>query len=188
MKTALFFSPSHIQITAGQDVSLASLDSVCCVSLHLSLVPGAREGVYYKWMFNVCLEELLVWLGFSGYGALETAAHGEGPRWALSGRREPFLRLAAVFSEGFLVLLLGSSFGRGELGEGVMPMILVDLLRRWLNPVTGVCGLSASGRDGTMARHARVRAGRCGSRSKEVPSKKSSWWAKCFLRLSSSWG
>lgn len=169
-------------------MSLASLDSVCCVSLHLSLVPGAREGVYYRWMFNVCLEELLVWLGFSGYGALETAAHGEGPRWALLGRREPFLRLAAVFSEGFLVLPPGGSFGRGELGEEVTPMVLVDLLHRWLNPTTGVCGLSASGGDGTMARDARVRAGRCGSRSKEVPSKKSSWWAKCFLRLSSSWG
>lgn len=173
-------------------MSLASLDSVCCVSLRLSLVPGAQEGVYYKSMFNVCLEELLVWLGFSGCNALETTAHGEGPCWALSGHREMLLHLVAVFSEAFLVLLVGSSFGRGELGQ-MIPIILFDLLHCQLIPGTGVCWLSVSCGDRTVEGDPWltwpwVRAGQRGSCSKEVLRKKNSWWAKCFLHLPSSWG
>ena len=98
----------------------------------------------------------------------------------LSGHRRTLLHLAVVFSEGFLVLLVGSSFGRGELGEEMTPIILFDLLHCQLTPGTGVCWLSASCRHRMVERDPCltwpwVRAGQCGSRSKEVLRKKSPW-------------
>ena len=186
--TFCFFS-SHIQITTVQGiVNLASLDSVCCVSLHLSLVPGAPEGVYYKWMFNVCLEEVLVWLGFSGCSALETAADGEGPCWALSGNRETLLHLVAGFGDGFLVILVVSSFGRGELGEEMIPIILFDLLHCQWSPGAGVCWLGwAVGQGGWRRARTHVALGESRTHSKKGLRMKSSWWAKRFVCLPCSW-
>lgn len=56
------------------------------------------------------------------------------------------LHLVAVFSEGFCVVLVGSSFGRGECGEEMTPFILFDL-HCPLTPGAGVCCLSVHCRD-----------------------------------------
>lgn len=53
------------------------------------------------------------------------------------------LHLAAGFSEGFCVVLVGSSFGRGERGEEMTPFILFDL-HCPLTPGAGACWLSAA--------------------------------------------
>lgn len=60
------------------------------------------------------------------------------------------LYLAAAFSDGFLILLVGSPFGRGELGEEMRLMVLFDLLHCWLAPGAGVCWLRVSCGDRTV--------------------------------------
>lgn len=87
------------------------------------------------------------------------------------------LYLAAVFSEGFLVLPVGSSFGGAELGEEIKLIILFDLHHCQLTAGSGLCWLSVRCelKEIPDSPGPGVRTGQRGSCSKEVLRKKSSW-------------